>query len=1208
MKLAAIFARDVTRNIPPVVYFHEQTPEKLAEEVSEYIITGGYADGDPRAQQSKATGIHEQFVRLLGGIAKALGKSGGPELPASWISGFYGSGKSSFAKLLGLALDGKALPDGRGLAAALLARDDSAKAQEFQKVWDELKSQIDPIAVVFDIGAVARDDEQIHNAIRRQLQLRLGYCENSYVADYELKLEQDGKWAEFLACAQQSLGKPWDEVKTEKLAEDKFSAVLHALMPELYSEEMAWIDSRAGSQTGMGSSAEEATQAIAAMLNYRAKDKTLFIVVDEVSQYIFQNTGRMLALQSFVSSLGQRLKGQVWLLATGQQKLEDNEDESNIGKLKDRFPPSLRVHLAPANIKDVVHKRLLKKNASEEPALRQLFAQHRSELKLYGYQCDNITEEDFVEVYPLLPGYVDLVMQIASNLRTRSAKAKGDDYAIRGLLQLLGELFREQRLGEKDLGELITLDQIFEIQRSALDNDVQITLSRIFDHNAVLANSPEERAAKAVALLELIQDQEPTTPALVSQCLYQRLGAGNQTTQIEQALNNLRDWGLLSYSEKTGYKIQSSAGQEWGRERDSYSVSSGVRSELVASKLKDLLGGLARPRYQNNTFRWSAFYNDGKEQREVPLQSPRDLDVVTVDFRYLKSKDDRKPDLWIQESDTHLLKNRLIWVVGETGELDSLLQHLGRSKHMLSKYESRKQSLSDAKKRLLGDEQSNCDRLESKVKDAVSAAFMAGEVYFQGRKLDKQTLGSSFTQLLEQAANHVLPQLYSRYEGTRVDPAELKQLLAKEISGPSQKFMAGGLGILEEDAGKYTPVCNGTVPQRILQYVQEEQGVAGGTLLSHFGGPPYGYTPDLVRACLAGLLRGRKLSIRPESGAVITSIQDAGARDMFEKDRELKRAEVLPPSETGITPRDRISMCKLFEKYFNTELEREDDAIADAVFQYFPAQSQRIRELEAKYNRLPQRPPLPSSIEKLRDALPKCVGARQVDPTLKELKRQLDVLGDGLQKLGIILSELTDERLAAVERAMGVQQNQVQQLQAVERDGAVQGAIAKLADQLALDEPWRDIAALDADLTAIEQHYKEVRLSLLQAQEQAAEQIKTQIQRRSGFSTLSADRAEYVVEPVRKAVDDTTQEALYPELLRLKDSAKLRLQRAAEQANSYLDDALSTVSETEVILFDAQLKHQEIGSPEEVEALVNRLKERLLAQLAGKDNVRIRIQ
>lgn len=196
------FCSHITRDIPPVVYFHEQSPAKLQAEVSEYIITGGYPEGDPRAKRYGASGgtggIHDQFVHLLQNILLEFKKKGGPELPASWISGFYGSGKSSFAKLLGLALDGVVLPDGTPLEKALLARDDSPKRDDLLTAWQKLRAKFEPIAVVFDIGGVARDNEHIHSAILRQVQRRLGYCSKSnLIADHELKLQKDGDWDRF---------------------------------------------------------------------------------------------------------------------------------------------------------------------------------------------------------------------------------------------------------------------------------------------------------------------------------------------------------------------------------------------------------------------------------------------------------------------------------------------------------------------------------------------------------------------------------------------------------------------------------------------------------------------------------------------------------------------------------------------------------------------------------------------------------------------------------------------------------------------------------------------------------------------------------------------------------------------------------------------------------------------------------------------------
>src|SRR5260370_22637104 len=110
--------------------------------------------------------------------------------------------------------------------------------------------------------------------------------------------------------------------------------------------------------------------------------------------------------------MGSTLRGKAWLLALGQQKLDEEADDSFLVWAKDRFPPKLRVHLAATNIRDVVHKRLLAKKPSVEARLRSEFEKHRTDLKLFAYGCEGVTPEDFVEVYPLLPGHIDLILQI----------------------------------------------------------------------------------------------------------------------------------------------------------------------------------------------------------------------------------------------------------------------------------------------------------------------------------------------------------------------------------------------------------------------------------------------------------------------------------------------------------------------------------------------------------------------------------------------------------------------------------------------------------------------------------------------------------------------------------------------------------------------------------------------------------------------------
>ena len=103
----------------------------------------------------------------------------------------------------------------------------------------------------------------------------------------------------------------------------------------------------------------------------------------------------------------------------------------------------------------------------------------------------------------------------------------------------------------------MSLDRVYEVQCTALDADTQASMARIQGQCTGDGSELMLRTAKAVALLELIQDSEPTTEELVAKCLADRMDGGNQLAAVRQALDELRLRNLLGYSEKQGYKIQS---------------------------------------------------------------------------------------------------------------------------------------------------------------------------------------------------------------------------------------------------------------------------------------------------------------------------------------------------------------------------------------------------------------------------------------------------------------------------------------------------------------------------------------------------------------------------------------------------------------------------------------------------------------------------
>lgn len=1207
MLIRELFLSEVTRNIPPVVYFHEQSPQKLKDEVSEYIITGGFPEGHPH-HRIVPNGIHEQYVRLLSSISSELDKPGGPELPTAWISGFYGSGKSSFAKLLGLALDGVELPDGISLSEAWLRRDTSPKADELRQAWKALRQKIEPIAVVFDVGSSARDNEHIHSAAVRQVQRRLGYCSTDpLVADFELSLERDGRWSHFERKAEEVLGRPWNERKDKALAEEEFSQVLSALYPQLYTDPMSWYTSRGGTHS-RSESPEDAVATIRDMLHHRRPGKTLFLVVDEVSQYVLGNQDRIDRLRAFATALGSTLKGKVWLLALGQQKLDEDAGDRFLSWAKDRFPPKLRVHLSASNIRDVVHKRLLQKKPSVEAKLLDLFAQHRADLKLYGYGCEAVTPDEFVEVYPMLPGHVDLLLQITSALRTRSTRAQGDDQAIRGLLQLLGELFRDRKLADKPVGALVTLDQIYDVQHTALDSDIQASMARVLAQCADDASGLLVRAAKTVALLQLLQDTVPVDAKLVSQCLYDRLDRGNQVAAVTEALEELRRRNLLGYTEKQGYQIQSSSGEEWERERrDLGGAPRETINELVQDGLKFLLATPERPKLAGRPFPWEGLFSDGRRAEDVKLVDPRDEASVCVDFRAVP-REERDSSTWVRRSAESALYNRLVFVGGDSEHLDHLARELHKSRAMVKKYKDRRESLNPARKVLLQQEENRSEELETLVRSAIASTFMSGQLYFRGRSLAPNDYGSALATALNAAATRILPDLFQHFIATQIQPSELSQLIEIElVSGPSPKFLPDELGIFELDSGRYVPSCSGAVPHRVEEHIKKEGGLSGTALLAHFGAPPNGYTQNVVKACVAGLLRAQKVRIQPEAGNPITAVRDAGVRELFEKERSFRRATIFPAGDDDIGAPARARICKFFEERLQHRMDREDYAIADAVSRLFPILLQRLRATLTQLSRLPDQRDEPEALRKLGAILEDCIkSCRETQPTVKLVKRHLDALRDGIQLLQLYEADLSREAVAAITAAAAVRDYQAAQLSAEPGTAAeVSAAIQRITTQLGSERPWRDLAAIDGELALVRSAYAAERQRLLAWQEQQAEVVRARVKSREGMSTLSADKLHAVLRPVNQAMTETTADAVAPPLQALKDSFLNRLQQAEEAANELLDGMLSEGQKPLVVRLDLGLRNRELQSESDVEALLDELRQRLRS--AMKQGARVRL-
>src|ERR1022692_2980327 len=101
--IKTLFASDIQRRIEEVIKVDQTDEQILRDEIDEYVVTD--------AIRSHYVGIFDAYRETPNKPHEGIGV---------WVSGFFGSGKSSFAKMLGFSIANRAVAGGS--AADLFAQ------------------------------------------------------------------------------------------------------------------------------------------------------------------------------------------------------------------------------------------------------------------------------------------------------------------------------------------------------------------------------------------------------------------------------------------------------------------------------------------------------------------------------------------------------------------------------------------------------------------------------------------------------------------------------------------------------------------------------------------------------------------------------------------------------------------------------------------------------------------------------------------------------------------------------------------------------------------------------------------------------------------------------------------------------------------------------------------------------------------------------
>src|SRR5215467_8095026 len=216
-KIAELLSRDLSRRIEEVIQVDQAEEQAVFAEIDEYIATDS---------------IREQYAHLLKAIAEA--PSDPNEAIGIWVSGFFGSGKSSYAKNLGYALQNNKV-QGQDFSALFKKR-----------IADQRVSGLIDIAKEQD---TRRMTQRISEFLYVVLLRHLDYAEDFDIAELEIELEAEGRLEEFVKTCKKLHKQDWRMVRKGAQRISRASAVLHEIDPKTYPTADSWTQSQRNRET-----------------------------------------------------------------------------------------------------------------------------------------------------------------------------------------------------------------------------------------------------------------------------------------------------------------------------------------------------------------------------------------------------------------------------------------------------------------------------------------------------------------------------------------------------------------------------------------------------------------------------------------------------------------------------------------------------------------------------------------------------------------------------------------------------------------------------------------------------------------------------------------------------------------------------------------------------------------------------------------------
>lgn len=827
-----IFKKDIKRTIEGVIKADNLSDEAIFQEVDEYVITNDLS--------KKLDEFFEIYSSTIGKPTESIGV---------WISGFFGSGKSHLLKILSYILSNQRIhSDLIGeLFIQKIGQEDFELKNNIQKAL-----KVPAHSILFNIDQKAENngknsDDAILTVFMKVFNEMRGYYPKfGYIAKFESDLDKQGLFEDFKSKFKAHSGENWETGReTIHLEIDSVAQALSEVKGISIESASDTIDKY---EENYSLSIEEFANEVKEYISKQEPNYRLIFCVDEVGQFIGDNTKLMLNLQTIVETLATVCKGQAWVVVTSQSAVSDlvanqKSTEFDFSKIMGRF--KVKLNLTSQNANEVIQKRLLDKKEDSYTDLVSLFGKVQNSLKSIIHFSDRekryksySTSDEFATIYPFVPYQMDLFQSCIMGLsRNNSFQGKHQSIGERSMLDVVQNV--TIKVSEDNIGTIATFDRFFDGLSSTIRGELQAQINQAI--NSLGVNSLEVKILKILFMVKYVKEFNPNidniTTLLVNSV---DCDISDLKKQVTQSLAILIENVFI---QKIGdiYEYLTDVEKDIENEIKAISIEQReVTAELIKWVYDDILR-TNKVRYEFN----KQDYIFARKMDDV-LVKGKDEDIVLNIITPLVS-DDYKEDRLLAKSIGD--RDIIVYLEPNFTFIKDLELFTKTQKFIPQKQNG---NLTDTERALLMNKASDNNKRRDKLLDSLKEMFSNAKIYFNGSILDIKSSDPKL--LIDKAINIAIPVIYPNITMLNkiYNETDIKTILMQ-----SDDLLTGSDDALNEAENE---IFNFLKRQKATH-----QNVTVSKLLEQYSIKPYGWYQSAILCLIASMFMKKRVDLKRSS-------------------------------------------------------------------------------------------------------------------------------------------------------------------------------------------------------------------------------------------------------------------------------------------------------------------------------------------------------